>query len=155
MKPRALALILGFSYVGLAVLGLLPGTARAGLLLDLFPVNLLLTFVHLAIGFWGVAAYAGWAHPGIYARRAAFLFAAFALMGMVDGADRMFGLMPLYGANVWLHLFSAALAGFVGWQPETGERRGLVGDRRRIPHVPVLERRRGVDRRREISIATA
>jgi hypothetical protein len=77
-------------------------------------------------------------------------------MGMVDGLDSLFGLMPLHGPNVWLHLFSAALAGFVAWSPESGERRSLAGDRRRAARAFAAERRQGTfDRRTGAYIPTA
>lgn len=129
MTPRSLALVLGLAYLGLGALGLMPG-ALPGLL----SVNPALAAIHLAMGAWGLAAYAGGvrgrrvsAHD--YARGAAFVFAVLALVGMLHGVDRF--LMPLDGANVWLHLATAAAAGFVAWRPLSGERRGLAGDRRR------------------------
>jgi hypothetical protein len=39
-----------------------------GQLLGLFPVNILHTAVHLAIGFWGLMAWRGAAHPQVFAR---------------------------------------------------------------------------------------
>lgn len=150
MTPRSLALVLGLAYLGLGALGLMPG-ALGGLL----SVNPALATVHLGMGAWGLAAYAGGvrgrrlsAHD--YARGAAFVFAVLALVGMLHGVDRF--LMPLHGANAWLHLASAAAAGFVAWRPLTGERRGLAGDRRRsAKHRSVIatERRHGTYERRK------
>jgi uncharacterized protein DUF4383 len=54
VTARTLALVLGVLYLGLGVLGLMPG-ALAGL----FPLNPALALVHLAIGAWGIAAYIG------------------------------------------------------------------------------------------------
>ena len=143
MTPRSLALLLGLAYLGLGALGLMPG-ALGGLL----PANPLLAAVHLALGAWGLAAYSGHAAARAYARRAAFVFAVLALAGMLHGLDRF--PMPLDGANVWLHLASAALAGFVAWGPRTGERRSLAGDRRRSGRGPIRsERRHGADERRK------
>ena len=129
MTPRSLALILGLLYLGLGALGLMPG-ALAGLL----PVNPALAAIHLAMGAWGLAAYAGGVRRRrvsvhVYARGAAFVFAALALVGMLRGLDR--SLMPLDGLNVWLHLVTAAVSGFVAWRPVTGERRSLTGQQRR------------------------
>jgi hypothetical protein len=136
MTPRTLGLALGLLYLGLGVLGMMPGV-----LAGLFPANLGLTLMHLAMGLWGLAAFTGRAEPRAYARGAAFVFAALALVGMVHGLDRL--VMPLYGLNIWLHLLTATVAGFVAWRPQTGERRGLSGDRRRTSAAPVaIERRR-------------
>jgi hypothetical protein len=143
VTPRSLALILGLVYLGLGALGLMPGV-----LASLFPANPILAVVHLALGAWGLAAYSGRAAAPAYARRAAFVFAVLALAGMLHGLERF--PMPLDGANVWLHLASAALAGFVAWGPRTGERRSLAGDRRRSRRGHIGgERRDGEDERRK------
>jgi hypothetical protein len=152
MTTRSLALVLGVVYLGLGVLGLMPG-ALAGL----FPVNPALALVHVAIGVWGLAAYTGRARAHVFARSAAFIFVALGLAGMLEELDRF--LMPLHGANVWLHLASAGVAGFVAWRPRSGERRGLRGDRRRgrstpIPaSVPTERRHESDDRRKEPAAA--
>ena len=144
MTPRSLALVLGLAYLGLGSLGLMPGG-----LAGLFRVNPGLASIHLAMGAWAIAAYTGRTPAVTYVRNAAFVFAALALVGMLHGLDQF--LMPLDGANVWLHLATAAAAGFVGWRPGTGERRGLAGDRRRSRRRPSVatERRHGTYERRK------
>jgi len=157
MNSRNLALIFGIVYLGLGVLGMMPGIVTPNsALLGLFPVNLLLTLIHLAMGAWGLAAFMGWQRPRVYARSAAFIFAVLGLMGMVQGLDTVFGLIPLYGNDVWLHLLSAGIAGFVAWRPRSGERRGLRGDRRRGRSTPIpapAERRHESDDRRKAPAA--
>ena len=150
MNARNLALIFGIVFLGLGILGMMPGVVVGGALLGVFPTNPALALVHAALGAWGLAAFMAWSRARTYARGAAFIFAALGLMGMVHGLDTLFGLMPLHGNNVWLHLVSAAVAGFVAWKPATGERRGLGGDRRRASHAPMsIERRESMhDRRR-------
>jgi hypothetical protein len=151
MNSRNLALIFGIVYLGLGVLGTMPGVATPnGALLGLFPVNVALALIHLAIGAWGLAAFMGWQRPRAYARSTAFIFAVLGLMGMAHGLDTVFGLMPLYGNDVWLHLLSAGIAGFVAWRPETGERRSISGDRRRStrPSLSTERRHTPFDRRR-------
>lgn len=147
MTARSLALILGVVYLGLGVLGLMPGT-----LAGLFPVNPALALVHVAMGAWGFAAYAGGARALTYARSAAFIFVALGLVGMLQGVDQF--MMPLHGPNVWLHLATAGLASFVAWRPRSGERRSLLGDRRRARAASVtMERRRAAYDRRKASAA--
>ena len=137
MTPRSLALVLGLAYLGLGALGLMPG-ALAGLL----RVNPGLAFIHLVMGAWAIAAYVGRAPVVTYIRNAAFVFAALALVGMLHGLDQF--LMPLDGLNVWLHLLTAAVAGFVAWRPVTGQRRSLTGQRRRSKGAGVeIDRRDG------------
>jgi len=137
MTPPALALVLGLAYVGLGVLGLMPGVVDG-----LFPASPALAVVHLAMGAWGLRAYLGRSSAQGYARAAGFVFAALALAGMLQGMERFLG------AYIWLHLATAAAAGFVGWRPRSGERRSLAGDRRRTRAAVGVERRLNADDRR-------
>lgn len=136
MTPRSLALVLGVVYLGLGALGLMPG-ALAGL-----PLTPPIAVVHLAMGAWGLAAYTGRAHEISFARNAAFIFAGLGLAGMLHGID--------HGSIVWVHLASAALAGFIAWRPGNGERRGLAGDRRRRRAAVRFERRHAHEDRRAL-----
>jgi Domain of unknown function (DUF4383) len=146
VTARSLALVLGTLYLGLGVLGMMPG-ALAGL----FPINPALSLVHLAMGAWGLAAFTGRAPANAYARAAAFIFVALGLAGLLSEVDQF--LMPLHGPNVWLHLASAGAAGFVAWRPHTGERRSLRGDRRRRLARLTMERRHASEDRRKASAA--
>jgi hypothetical protein len=169
MNARNFSLIFGILYLGLAILGMMPGMVRPlpadapeirfavmqGTLFGLFPVNMLLTLVHLMIGAWGLGAFMGWSRARSYARGAAFLLATLGLMGMVQGLDTLFGLMPLYGHDVWLHLASAGAAAFFGWREDSGERRSLYGERRKPSRAPIAkERRQGMYDRRRSSYST-
>ena len=169
MTTRTFALLFGIAYVGAGLLGLLPGMltpppadapalrvqALNGMLFGLFHVNLPHTLVHLAIGAWGLAAYAGWSSPRMYARGLAVLYGVLALIGLIPGLNTMFGLVPLHGHDVWLHLGTAAAAAYFGFfreqAPAHTERRGSAGDRRRTTMAAYArdERRSGLaDRRR-------
>jgi hypothetical protein len=140
VTPRSLALVFGMLYLGLGALGLMPG-ALAGLV----SARPALGLAHLAMGAWGLAAYTGRTRALFFARSAAFIFAALALAGMLEGID--------HGPLVWVHFASAGLAGFIAWRPRTGERRGLAGDRRRGQAAVDVERRRGAGDRRQTPAA--
>jgi len=171
MTARTFALILGIAYLGAGLLGLMPGMLTPlpadapamrfdvmnGMLLGLFHVNMLLTLVYLMIGAWGLGAYMGWFQPKVYARSVALLYGVLGVIGLVPGLNTLFGLMPLHGNDVLLHLATAAAAGYFGWREETGERRAMPGDRRRASRAPISnERRQGLyDRRRAAYVPQA
>jgi hypothetical protein len=139
MAIRYFALAAGVVYALVGVLGFVPGLnvegppgrpplavdSFYGYLLGLFPVNLLHNLVHLAIGAWGLFAYSrGIPDSRAFARGLAILYAVFAVMGLIPGLDTTFGLVPLYGHDVWLHALTAAAAAYFGWFHRIG-----VGDR--------------------------
>ena len=166
MTTRTFALIFGIAYLGAGLLGLMPGLLTPmpadapptrfdvmhGELLGLFPVNMLHTALHLAIGAWGLMAFMGWLGTRAYARSLAVIYGVLGVMGLVPALSTLFGLAPLYGHDVWLHLGTAAVAGYFGFAvlESPAERRSVAGDRRRASRAPVAnERRQGpYDRRR-------
>jgi Domain of unknown function (DUF4383) len=169
MSTATFALILGVAYLGAGVLGLIPAallpppadapptsvTLLYGYLLGLFPVNVLHSAVHLAIGAWGVMAWRGMANPKVYARSLALFYGALALMGLIPGMNTLFGVLPMHGHDVWLHAGTAAVAAYFGWRQEISmERRQLVDRRQRM--LPVArERRFGLPDRRQIAYSGA
>ncbi|HYG54810.1 MAG TPA: DUF4383 domain-containing protein [Burkholderiales bacterium] len=166
INARHFALVFGIAYLGAGVLGLMPGVLAPlpadappvrfdvlhGALLGLFPVNMLHTLVHLAIGAWGIAAFMGMASTArVYARSLAVIYGVLGVMGLIPGLNTLFGLVPLHGHDVWLHLGTAAIAAYFGFRGEEGtERRRNIADRRVGPRTPIAnERRQGMyDRRR-------
>lgn len=139
MTARSFALVFGILYLGAGLLGLMPGMlapapanappldfdAMYGVVLGLFPVNLLHTLVHLAIGAWGLWAFMGHAGPTFFARSLALVYGVLGVMGLIPGFNTVFGLIPLHGHNVWLHLGTAAIAACIGW-PDIDRRKALA-----------------------------
>ena len=166
MKTATFALIFGIGYVVVGLLGLIPAALRPppvdapptqftmlyGYLLGLFPVNVLHSAVHLAIGAWGIAAWRGMAEPHVYARSIALFYGVLALMGLIPGMNTLFGLLPMHGHDVWLHAGSAAIAAYFGWRSTEPhmERRSKIERRQRM--LPVArERRLGLADRRQLA----
>ena len=164
MKTTTFALLAGIAYLAAGVLGMVPAmlvsppmdapattfTLLYGYLFGLFPVNALHSLVHLAIGAWGIAAWRGVAPAGLYARALALFFGLLAVLGLIPAANTLFGWLPIYGHDVWLHAGTSVLAAYFGWRAEAAshERRATRADRRRrIAPVP-QERRRGAPDRR-------
>jgi Domain of unknown function (DUF4383) len=163
MTTRTFALIIGLAYLGAGVLGLIPAalmppppdapptslTVLYGNLLGLFPVNVLHSAVHLAIGAWGLAAWQGMASPAVYARSLAIFYGALAVMGLIPGMNTLFGMLPIHGHDVWLHGATAAIAAYFGWRKEVDMERRQVADRRQRMLPVARERRFGLADRRQ------
>ena len=165
MKTTTFALIIGIAYLGAGVLGLIPSallpppadappttfTVLYGYLLGIFPVNVLHTAVHLAIGFWGLCAWSQRCSAVAFARALAVVFAVLAVLGVIPQANTLFGFMPIYGHDVWLHAITALAAAHFGWRARSREReRRHSSHDRRQRSIPVArERRYGLADRRE------
>lgn len=170
MKTPTFALTIGILYLAIGLLGLVPAllappppnappTSFAvlyGYLLGLFPVNVLHTALHLALGFWGLCAWSQKCSAVAFARAIAVLFGVLALLGVLPGADTLFGLMPINGHDVWLHAVTAGLGAYFGWRPRAmvRERRHRDPDRRQLAIPVARERRFGLADRREAFHAT-
>ena len=127
MATRYFALIGGIVYALVGAVGLLglmlapytgPAlavTAQAGLLMGLFPVNVLHNIVHLIIGIAGIAAYRSYNGSRGYARALAIVYALLAILGLLPFTNTTFGLSPIHGHDVWLHALTAAVAAYFGF----------------------------------------
>jgi hypothetical protein len=139
MNTRTFALVWGILFLGLAATGLIPGLlqepgagdpdlavdAMHGRALGIFPVNILHTLVHAAFGIWGLIASRSWDAAKGYAKATAIIYAVFVVMGLVPGLNTTFGLVPLHGNDVWLHLLIAVPAAYFGFM----HRDNRAGDR--------------------------
>ena len=164
MKTSTFALLVGIAFLAAGVLGLVPAmlvsppadappttfTTLYGYLLGLFPVNIIHTAVHLAIGAWGIAAWREIANPALFARSLALLYGTLALLGMIPLFNTMLGWIPIHGHDVWLHGITATLAAYFGWRSEVphAERRTGRLDRRHGLQPAMQERRVGFSDRR-------
>ena len=132
MAIRYFAIVYGVVFLLAGIAGFIPGlvtepapagdpaTAGHGHLLGLFPVNPLHNLVHLVFGAWGVVSYRTLAAAKLYARGVAVIYAVLAVFGLIPGLNTLFGLVPLYGHDIWLHAVLAAIAAFFGWGIRAG-----------------------------------
>ncbi|GHA89101.1 DUF4383 domain-containing protein [Modicisalibacter luteus] len=127
---KKFALVFGIVYTLVGIMGFIPGLVTApemtgdlaadtghGRLLGIFPVNLWHNLVHLAIGIWGIASYKRFSAAVLYARANTVIFGALVILGLIPATDTLFGLAPIYGNDIWLHLLNTVAAGYFGFGP--------------------------------------
>ncbi len=87
-----------------------------GLALGLFPVNVLHNVVHLLFGALGIAASRG---AGMTARGyfqvVAVAYLLLVVLGLLPATQTTFGLVPIWGNDVWLHALIAVGAAYFGF----------------------------------------
>ena len=136
MNTRYFSLVLGIIFLLIGIAGFVPGllqtpepaadvevTQSFGRLMGLFPVNALHNLVHIIFGIWGIAAYRSYTGARGYSKAVAIIYAVLAVMGIIPGLNTTFGLIPLYGHDIWLHTviaIAAAYFGFVATDREVG-----------------------------------
>lgn len=127
--------VMGVLFVALGVLGFIPALVTPptvfepglvvesahGLLFGLFPVNTIHNLLHLAFGVWGLWAASQVVSSTLFCRTVAWIYLILTVAGLIPGVDTLFGLVPLYGHNIWLHgliTLATAYFGYV-WHPST------------------------------------
>lgn len=125
---RTFALILGIIYVIAGIAGFIPALTphspdlhpiavdvAHGRALGLFPVNLLHNIVHLAVGAWGILGSRSVGGARLFWRGLAVFYGLLAILGLIPATNTMFGLVPIYGNDVWLHAGTALIAAYFGF----------------------------------------
>ena len=127
MSIHLFARIFGAVFLIVGIGGFIPGLtqphehpglavqAASGMELGLFPVNILHNIVHIAFGLWGLAAAGRVDAARLYARVVAISYALLTVLGLIPATNTVFGLVPIYGHDVWLHALLAAVAAYFGF----------------------------------------
>jgi hypothetical protein len=129
MSTRTFALLFGIVFLAVGVAGFIPAITTAphpghpdlavdanyGQVLGLFPVNILHNIVHILFGLWGLLSYKSFAASKTYAKGVAIIYAVLTIAGFIPGLNTMFGLVPLFGNDIWLHALLALVAAYFGW----------------------------------------
>ena len=129
MTMKNFVLVIGLLFLVVGVLGFVPGLVSPpsaysphmtvdtayGYLLGLFPINILHNLVHLGVGLWGLSAYRSVTKSLSFARGLAIFYGALAVMGLIPVVNTTFGLIPIFGHDIWLHAISAGAAGYFGF----------------------------------------
>ncbi|MBV8884741.1 MAG: DUF4383 domain-containing protein [Chroococcidiopsidaceae cyanobacterium CP_BM_RX_35] len=133
MKTRYFALIVGIVFVLIGLLGFvpnlisLPGGIPAfaikggyAYLFGLFPINLWHNIIHLIVGALGIFAYRRLENARLFAQGLTIFYALLAILGLIPTTYTMFGYIPIFGSDVWLHGLTALIAAYFGYvTPET------------------------------------
>jgi hypothetical protein len=105
---QKLAGVFGVIFILIAVLGFIsPGglvmavDPTTGMLLGVFPVNLLHNIVHLLFGIWGLVASRTWSGSKNFFVAGGIIYVVLTCVGFLSPMG--FGLVPLGGADIWLH----------------------------------------------------
>ena len=126
MTTRTFALVLGVVFIVAGLAGFFPTPADppAGLTqthgfghaLGILPVNTLHNIVHIVFGLMGILASRGSLMSARgYAQFVAVAYGLLVVLGLLPQTNTTFGLIPLYGADVWLHAIIAAAAAYFGF----------------------------------------
>lgn len=129
MTKRRFALLFGIIFLLFGIAGFVPPLmqemhpefpplileASAGRLLGLFPVNLLHSGLHILFGVWGIVASRRVPRAKFYARNIGIIFIMLTVAGFIPGLQNGFGLLPLYGNDIWLHGLFGVVALYFGW----------------------------------------
>ena len=127
MSVRSFAMVFGVVFLLAGLAGFVPGlspthvhpgmvvASGSRLAMGLFPVNVLHDLVHLAFGVWGLLAARSALGSLAYARSVAIIYALLAVLGLIPLTDTTFGLVPIYGNDIWLHAALAVVAAYFGF----------------------------------------
>jgi hypothetical protein len=126
---RTFALVVGAAFTLAGIAGFLPWftthppddaphlimDTSYGLLLGLFPVNLIHNIFHFGVGIMGLLAFRTFPSALRFSRFLGIALAVLTLMGLVPALQTGFGLWPLYGHDIWLHGIEAVIGIYLGF----------------------------------------
>lgn len=129
MTSRDFARVIGILFLAVGVLGFVPGLKSPppleaphlsmeggyGLLLGLFAVNWIHNLVHVVIGVAGLRASHSISESRKFARGLTLFYGGLAVVGVIPVLNSTFGLIPLFGHDIWLHAGTAAVAAYFGF----------------------------------------
>jgi len=126
---RYFTLIVGLAFVAAGIAGFIPFftppaphhapalilDANYGLLLGLFPVNILHNIFHFSVGVAGVLAFRNYTTARLFSRFLGITLSILTIMGFFPVLNVGFGIWPLYGHDIWLHGLEAVIGVYLGF----------------------------------------
>ena len=117
---RYAALSLGIFFLFLGLAGFVPAFVTPptnfipnlgfGYIFGLFPTNYFHNALGILFGVWGLAAFTSLSGSIVFTRIFAIVYAVSAILGLFPFTNTVFGITPLFGNNVLLNVFVAAIA---------------------------------------------
>lgn len=122
---RRVAMVFGIVVLLVGILGLVSqggmemgADPPPGMLLGMFHVNLLHNIVHILLGVWGLVASRSFAGAKMYAQVGGVIYIVLACLGFV--IPTTFGLIPIGGADIWLHAVLGLVLAGIGFTAKEG-----------------------------------
>lgn len=125
MSTKTAALVFGVGFALAGVAGFFPAPPPPGapplavehghgLALGVLPVNTPHNIVHLLFAILGIAAWSGgWGRR--YFQVLTVTYALLTVLGMIPATQTTFGLVPIWGNDVWFHAVITAVAVYYGF----------------------------------------
>lgn len=122
---------LGMVFIAIGILGFVPGlrvmphsvdpalsiNASYGRLFGLFPVNALHNIIHIALGALALMFYKVPSRARKFCKFNAIFYGVLTILGMFPNFNTLFGLVPIFGHDVWLHGIITAATAYYGFVP--------------------------------------
>ena len=129
MTAPLIARLLGLLFLVAGVAALLPWVAPAAppdapwvtlniaytMLFWVFPMNVAHDVLYLFFGAWGIFAGMNFKSAVLYLRSVVWIFLVLVIFGICPLLNTLFGVAPIYGWDVALHLVIVLLAAFGGY----------------------------------------
>ena len=129
MKAPLIARILGLVFLVSGIAGFVPWVAPAApldapvvtldtayrLLFWVFPVNVAHDALHLLFGIWGLLAGFRFKSSVLFCRCVFWIYLLVVILGIIPITNTLFGVAPIYGYDIVLHLLAVLLAAYGGY----------------------------------------
>lgn len=86
-----------------------------GLLLGLFPVNIVHNIFHFGVGVFGLFSFRTYAPARRFCKFLGITLGVLTVMGTIPQLNTVFGIWPLYGHAIWLHGIEAVIGIYLGF----------------------------------------
>ena len=116
---RRIAMVFGGVFLLVGIVGLITpggmamGVDMPGMILGMFPVNLLHNVVHMLVGVWGLVAARSWAGSKMFFTVGGIVYLVLAICGFF--IPTTFGLIPIGGADIYLHAVLGLIMAGIGF----------------------------------------